>query len=238
MSKYTTEVRYICEHLSGLSESKGYNDVVDIIEEARPEIFDFSYPIFNEAYKPVLETKIIKHYYTREIGMETYGLWKMKLDMKMNEIMPYYNKLYESELLKFNPFFDVDKTIVHFGDNDGTSHTSDSDRTNRSDSANSWNLFSDTPQGAVDGIQNAYDDVADNAYLTDARRITSEATSNTNSAGQSSRVYADRDKWAENVQGKQGVQSYSKMLLDFRKTFLNIDMMIIDELKDLFFQLW
>ena len=234
MSKYTTEVRFICEQLSGLSESKGYNDVAEIIANARPEIFDFDYPIFDDEYKEVLETKILKHYYTREIGMETYGLWKLKLDMKMNEIMPYYNQLYESQLLKFNPFHDVDKTVVHVGDSDGSSHDSRSDREDTS--GNSWNLFSDTPQGAVDGIAHAYDDIADNAYLTDARHITSSG--NTNSAGQSSNVHSDRNKWADIIQGKQGVASYSKMLKEFRDTFLNIDLMIINDLRDLFFQLW
>ena len=56
MSKYTTELRYICEHESGLEESKGYNDVEEIIENARTKIFNFSYPIYDESYKPFLET--------------------------------------------------------------------------------------------------------------------------------------------------------------------------------------
>ena len=111
MSKYTTEVRYICEHLAGLDESEGYESVNNIIDLARPEIFDFDYPIFDENYKPVLERKILKHYYTREIGLETYGLWKLKLDAKLNEIMPYYNKLYDSELIEFNPLYSEDIRI-------------------------------------------------------------------------------------------------------------------------------
>ena len=62
------------------------------------------YPIFDENYRETLDTKILKHYYTREIGFETVGLWKFKLNTKMNEIMDYYNQLYESALLEFNPF--------------------------------------------------------------------------------------------------------------------------------------
>ena len=71
MSKYTTEVRFICEHYAGLDESEGYANVEEIIERARPKVFDFDYPIFDSSYKPILETKILKHYYTREIGFET-----------------------------------------------------------------------------------------------------------------------------------------------------------------------
>lgn len=110
MAKYTTSVRSICEVNSGLDESKGQANVNDIIANSRDKIFDFTYPIYDENYRPVLESKILKHYYTREICAETVGRWKLFLDARMNEIMPYYNKLYESELLRFNPLYDVDYT--------------------------------------------------------------------------------------------------------------------------------
>ena len=87
MSKYTTELRYICEMYAG-GESKGYSDVNKVIQAAIPKVFDFDFPIFDEAYRNVLCTKILKHYYTREIAAETVGLWKLWLDTKMNEIMP------------------------------------------------------------------------------------------------------------------------------------------------------
>lgn len=121
MSKYTTELRFICETEAGLEESKGFNDVDSIIEAAIPSIFSFDFPIFDESYRNVLETKILRHYYTREIGLETYGLWKLKLQTKLNEIMPYYNKLYETELLKYNPLYDVDLTTTNVGQKTGES---------------------------------------------------------------------------------------------------------------------
>ena len=110
MSKYTTELRFICETSAGLTDSEGYTSTRDIIEKSRAKIFDFDYPIFDENYRSVLETKIIKHYYTREIAAETVGLWKLWLDERMNNIMPYYNQLYKSELLEFNPLYDTDIT--------------------------------------------------------------------------------------------------------------------------------
>ena len=57
------------------------------------------FPIFDENYRSVLETKILRHYYTREIGFETVGLWKHYLKTKLNEIMPKYNKLYEASIV-------------------------------------------------------------------------------------------------------------------------------------------
>ncbi len=105
MSKYTTQLRYICEQKAGRTESVDYSGINDVITQSAPLIFG-NFPIFDEAYRSVLETKIIKHYYTREICEETVGLWQLRLNTRMNEIMPYYNKLYQSELLEFNPLED------------------------------------------------------------------------------------------------------------------------------------
>lgn len=114
MSKYTTELRYVCEMASGLDTSKGYDDIEEIVTTAAPNIFN-DYPIFDEEYRPVLNKKILMHFYTREICEETVGLWKLRLATRMNEIMPYFNKLYESELLRYNPLMDVDYTEQHTG---------------------------------------------------------------------------------------------------------------------------
>ena len=65
MSKYTTEVRFLCESLTGHTDSVGYDDIDSVIEDALPIIFSFDFPIFDEEYRTVLETKIIRHYYTR-----------------------------------------------------------------------------------------------------------------------------------------------------------------------------
>lgn len=120
MSKYTTEVRYICEAAAGKSESEGYSKIGEVISAALTAGVFPDYPIYDESYRNVLNTKILKHYYTREICEETVGRWKLRLDSRMNEIMPYYNKLYESALFKFNPLYDVDLTITKEGSSEQT----------------------------------------------------------------------------------------------------------------------
>lgn len=282
MSKYTTEVRFICETASGLGESKGYTDVDTIITNAIPKIFTFTFPIFDENYRTVLEKKILKHFYTREICEETVGLWKLRLDTKLNEIMPYYNKLYKSELLEFNPLYTANLTRTKKTDydsnrneNENISDTSSSNRTTSNngkvDSTNnstttgtgsgtsnntSTDLYSDTPQGSLSGVES-------NTYLTNARKVTdngstSSKTSNTNSStgkvessesgtdnisGTYGRIRGNTDAltstedYLETVVGYEGT-SASDLLLKFRETFLNIDMLIINDLEDLFFQLW
>lgn len=335
MSKYTTQVRFICETAAGLSESEGQTSVKQIIAAAIPSVFDFDFPIFDESYRNVLETKILKHYYTREIGLETVGLWKLKLDTKLNEIMPFYNQLYKSELIEFNPMYDVDLTRDHTlnrseqteqtgtetadatkngtvdtttsGTKTGTSREnidvsenqeteqnskSDTDIKNTTGSTSEetatgtkthYDKYSDTPQGSLQNVQN-------DTYLTNARMVndndtqtgkttvsgsdtstgstTADTSTTTNStsetthtgnttdetSGTQNTTSADTEKrnttqtankeltslddYLEHVKGKNGGVSYSTMLNEFRTTFLNIDMQVINELSDLFMNLW
>ena len=119
--------------------------------------------------------------------------------------------------------------------------------------------YSDTPQGSVDNLTSG-------TYLTNARQITDDESANANSVSSNdmslnenetrknsreseknaSRNVNDEKKeslknteeYLETVRGKQGVQSYSKLLLEYRETFINIDMLVIEELTDLFMNLW
>lgn len=203
MSKYTSEVRFICESLTGHEESSGYDGIDEIIEQAIPLIFSFDFPIFDENYRDVLCTKILRHYYTREIGLETYGLWKLKLQTKLNEIMPYYNQLYKSELLKFNPLYDVDMTTVNTGSKTGESTNVGTNKENRTNSRqNNINEVgtdedsrTNTSSGNSSEVNNAetnankinrdmYSDTPQGAltgietgnYLTNARKVTDESS--------------------------------------------------------------
>lgn len=61
------------------------------------------YPIFEESHRDELNCKILRHYWLWEIGFETPNLWKFELQNLMKEIMPYYNQLYWTESLKYDP---------------------------------------------------------------------------------------------------------------------------------------
>ena len=244
MSKYTTEVRFICETAAGYTESKGSSDIETIIAAARSNIFDFAYPIFDATYKATLETKILRHFYTREIGAETVGLWKHFLCRKLNEIMPYYNKLYSSELLQFNPLYDVDytRTGSREGEDTNTGKSTDSgtERLNVKDEPKSdaWEYFSDTPQGGINGL-------ASMEYLTNATHSTASGSGSNRDDVTTFGKITDTlgtknttEEYTEHVLGKQGGATYSEMLQKFRETFLNIDMMVIEDLEPLFMGLW
>ena len=338
MSKYTTEVRWICEYEANkvaqaedIEIPEGIDGIETILTLSAPNVFNFNFPIFDENYRLTLEKKILKHFYTREICEETVGLWKLRLWDKLNVIMPYYNKLYSSELLNFNPFYDVDLTSnrsvtgqetnesvanenyqvngnENRNKNDSTSgnRESISDKNNQSESntqtseTNSntrtasgnttddnvnWTLFSDTPQGGVVLVDNTDPEtVSGNAYLTTAQKITDNghgshsdtesssgnnnvvssgnrndvghdvnsenvsSNANSNEVSQHSNIgeshknisgnINNTETYIEHVSGKRGGHTYSGMLLEFRKTLLNIDQMILRDLEDLFFGLW
>lgn len=253
MSKYTTEVRFICENSAGLSESEGADNVDSILDRCWNKVFNFDFPIFDENYRQILCRKILKHYYTREIAHETVGRWKLALNAKLNEIMPYYNQLYKSELLEFNPFYDVDLTRSREGN--GTSNkTSNNEETNSGTSENvssgsatsntdTLNRFSDTPQNSMDT-----QGIADSVPLTTVTKVNEDNTSTNKSTDTLKRVdnktgngrenIINTDKYIETVKGKQGTENYSSLLKKFRETFLNIDMMIIEDCSDCFFTLW
>ena len=259
MSKYTTEVRFVCETYAGLLESTGYANVKEVLSKSWNKVFDFEFPIFDEEYRSVLCQKILKHYYTREIAFETVGLWKLKLDTAMNEIMPYYNKLYESELLKFDPLSDADYYRDHKGQDSGngtdvgnTVHNDTGTHTGTIDddgnillSETSWDVYSDTPQGALTNVDN-------NTYLTNARKVSHDSetdTTNTRTFNEGTtsvgtgrselnRQYNNTDEYLDHIYGKYPGKSYANLLKEYRETFLNLDMEVIERLGDLFFKLW
>lgn len=207
MSNYTTQVRYICESYAGLVNSVGADDVNKVVEAAAPKIF-MDFPIWDENYRLTLETKILKHFYLREIAHETVGLWRLRLDTYMNELMPVYNKMYAAVSQEFNPLFDVDITRTHDGQSTDINTST----------GNSLNKYSETPQGS---IQN----VVDGKYLTTAQA--NDATSN--SSGNSTASYVER------VTGKQGTGSYSALLREYIDKLVNIDLRLMAELEPLFF---
>lgn len=243
MSKYTTEVRFICEQKAGLTESTGANDVDSIIAKAWNKIFTTKCSFFDEQYRSILCSKILKHYYLREIGCETVGIWMLWVNTKLEEVMPYYNKLYESAQLEFNPFNDVDLTRQHKTDYEGKTETSDNGtrktegNDNTTNNSTVYDLYSDTPQGALTGVDNEN-------YLTNARKNTSNGTVNSKTTGNETLSTTgtsgtnSTENYIETIKGKQGTESYSDLLNKYRKTLLNIDMLVIDEFSELFMGLW
>ena len=291
MSKYTTEVRFICEQKAGLTESVGFNNINSVLDKSWDKIFTSNWEIFDESYRKILCEKILRSYYTREICAETVGLWQLWLDSTLCEIMPMYNQLYKTTIYEFNPLYNTDitttftktvkgtdsKTGKTNSSNDGTrtddytttdsgnssieGNTKHNSKTYHNEGTSETNKYNDTPQGGVSGIESG-------KYLTDIRMIhrannieDSNIENGTNYAknlsegkstnkgtvkntGKSSEESSESgtsettETWTEKVMGKNNSENYGQLLIEFRKSIINIDKMIIDELKPLFIQLW
>lgn len=106
------------------------------IEEGRKKLFNFSYDIFDEKYRPVFETHFIRHFYMREIGVETEGLFQFNLETWMIVNMPYFNNLFKSELLTFDPLLNSRSETIEKRDKEKDSLTSRTSITDQDGTSN------------------------------------------------------------------------------------------------------
>lgn len=211
-------MRFVCESLAGLRESVGVTGVDEVLKRSYDKVFG-KFVIFDEAYRETLCCKILKHYYTKEICEEVVGLWLLRVNTKINEIMPYYNQLYKSTQLEFDVFnnLDISKDVSVTGEGTNSS--------NQTQTANGSNAFSDTPQGGLVGLET-------DTYLTNASKNRQDGSAE--GTGQ----YSNTGTQKEVIKGKDSSVSNSKLLLEYRTTMINIDMQVIEEFKDFFIQIW
>ena len=114
MATYTMELRNYIEMWTQ-DETLPISDVIEI---GRQHLFDFTYPFFDENYRKVFETNFIRKFYMKEIGFETEGLFKFQLETWLNINMPYFNKLFESELIDYDPLINSEMKVTHVKKND------------------------------------------------------------------------------------------------------------------------
>lgn len=204
MAIYTTELRTILENGNSLSLN--------------------NYPIFDENYRPILNTNIIDYYYFREIGFETVAQFNHYLKNKMNIIMPYYNKIYIATLKEINPLNNYNLTEKYEKINEASGNNT----TNDSSNSDSLNAFSDTPQGNVSN-----NEITELNYLSEATQNKANYK-NTSISNMKNNV---TENYIKNTSGTQGIPE-SEMIRKYIDSLLNIDKMIIEELSDLFMKVW
>lgn len=196
--------------------SKYTTELRYIIEEQYNIGLD-KYPIWNENYRQVLNDKIISHFRFREIAFETAALFVDRLNNLMGEIMPFYNQLYKTTELEINPF------ITYNIDEESKTTGETSSESKGETSTGQHALFSDTPQVQLSGNQD---------YATNLNQ--SKTVAENSGTGKDNTL----SEYVRKVKGKTDSRSYPELLMIYRDSFINIDMMVIDELEVLFFGLW
>ena len=209
MSKYTITVKDLVRDYS-VSVDNGLTDIDTKLDKAREYIFDFTYPVIDEATKKRIEIAILKHYYMREIAFESVGIWKIKLNDRLNLIMPRYNALYNKQDLSLSPY--VNGYLKESGETSGNSSTD----VNNED----WQTTSDTPQGILT-------DLKEGKYSSMA--VYTENNDNTNNMNSS-----NYERMQESLNGI----TYAEAFRNYFDNIISIDEELVNEFSDLFMVIW
>lgn len=106
----TIQLRRIIEQPTQYEEGLSHKERIEI---GRQHFFgDMDYPIFDEDYRKGFETRFIRHFFFKNIGFETAYYFKFELETWLQINMPYFNDLFESERLDYDPLSDTDVSIT------------------------------------------------------------------------------------------------------------------------------
>ena len=216
MSKYTTELRFVCATYSRPIVEEWFKDY-ELSDYLTPQQIE---TIENAGIwtKGKLAKKIVDHYYMREIGLETPALFRHYAKVYMQEIMERKLPLIYSNSIQYDPLVNVDYTESFKRSSSGSA--SSSSVNNGSGLA----VNSDTPQGQINK-----QDILNGQYATSTGASESTSSINDNSNTSNAENYLKR------VKGNSGVSATAqKMVYQFRENIIAIDEDIIKELDKLF----
>lgn len=228
MSTYTTTLRFICESAPEKKEEcietfSSY-ELSDYLTQKQIETINIS----NTWSKSKLADKIIRYYYFREIGFETWALFKHHAKIEMELLMEEYLPLIYSRCIEYDPLVNVDyeesykanTTGKNIGEGNATSSTSSTGEGN--------NKFSDTPNVGLTNIETG-------KYLTNASFNKTTTEGNGSSTSNTSTTTTNTQEYTKHIQGNSGVSATAqKMVEQFRDNIIAIDRKIIQSLSVLF----
>ena len=172
--------------------------------------------------KAKLAAKIVDHYFMREIGYETPALFQHFAKIKMKEIMEYELPVVYSNSLEYDPLESVLFDITEERKIKGTG----SSESNSTSNGSGLSVASDTPQTNINKA-----DILSGHYAsqTNASETTTGVNGTTNTESDTT------EQFTHHEQGNKGVlDSYQKMLVDYRKSLVAVDREIIEQLNELF----
>ncbi len=210
--------------------------IKNLAKESRNYIFDFDYPLSDKVNKEKFETMILNHFLLRRIGFETFTSFQIQLNVKLNEIMPMYNKMFDV-LDGWNIFEDGETTIKDGTDNrivDNSSNASNKLENTSDTKTNriSDRRYSDTPQNELENLKNG-------SYVTDANYDQEENINSdkSNSTGESKASSNTKDNNVYHETIKRSPADKIAIYKEFQDNLNNIYSMIFKDLECLFYQL-
>ena len=198
--------------------------ISELSKNARTTIFNFDYPLSSKVTKEEFEVMILNKFMQRRIGYQTFTSWQLQLNVKLNEIMPLYNKLFDS-LEGWDLFNDGEQVTRDVTDNrviDGTSTQIGSGTTNQT----SDKRYSELPQNQITDVQNG-------TYLTTYNYDTDTGSTTQNSS--TTTKSDDTGNLKETI--KRSPSDKIKIYQEFIQNKNNIYTMIFKDLDTLFYQI-
>lgn len=155
--------------------------------------FDYSMP---EEYRPIFEHKFLLRFGYRNIGFDSYQMFKRMLESKLIEVMPRYLKLYESENVPLNPFVNTRVKNNAFARNRGrTKNYATANSKDHRYSNNSGSNSTASETGAASGFNQ--NNISTNQSTNKQRGIRDSGNSKLN-------LFADTPQTQVQTQGKAG----------------------------------
>lgn len=132
------------------------------------ELFDFDYEFDDPNFKEEIEQAIIDHYFFSEIGQETPDRFKQRFKTRWRRIMSYYNKLYNTTLLSYDP-------LVNYTINEGLNQLAKT-QNNQDATTNTTNKGNTSTQSDTTNVTDANGNmsVTDNTQTTTNGNTTSQ----------------------------------------------------------------
>lgn len=202
--------------------------ISQLAEQMHSRVFDFSYPLSNNIDKNKFEIMILNKFLMRRIGFETFTAFKIQLNVKLNEIMPKYNKLFDA-LENWDIFNDGEVTARKGEDISQTQNKNELTNTSTNNTENvSDRRYSDTPQNQLQNLR-------DGSYVTKYNYDTDTAKSNDNSNSQGKSNTDSNNKYWEEI--KRSPADKIKIYQEMQDNINNIFTLIFNDLECLFYQL-
>ncbi len=248
MAKYTIELRKICE-IYGREEVESWFKDYQLSDYLLPDQIDTLNKV--TIWSPDrLASRIVDHFYMREIGFETPALFKHFAKNTMHEVMQEYLPLIYTTALIYDPLVNEDYTEEFTRNATGSNTTKDTSTAinnstsniNTNGSDNSLSLNNDTPQTNVskpDLLNGTY--TSSSNYNEGTSNSTSHNTQDINTTSNSSAegTSQNQETYTRHVKGNHGISAtYQAMIKQFRDNIVAIDKDIINELNSLFFGLY
>ena len=203
--------------------------IKDLAKTGRAVFFDFEYPLTENIEKEDFETMILNKFMMRRIGYETVTAFKLQLNVKLNSIMPIYNKLFDA-LDGWEIFNDGEKvTRTNIVNRSGTDVNNTTGSVTSTDSSTSDQRYSDTPQ-------NHLSDVTSGEYVTDYRKNSDSGSSSSNTTGSSTTNSNGTENVSETIiRTPADKMSLYRSFIESRKSIYD---MIFNDLEDLFYKIY